>query len=75
MIHVVLSSDGNHLEVKKMNSTHANHDADEEEYLQLPKARKLNNTEVDYVEDMLSMGANKKRVQHRLQLETGKRVV
>ena len=75
MIHVVLSSDGNHLEVKKMNSTHANHDADEEEYLHLPKARKLNNTEVDYVEDMLSMGANKKRVQHRLQLETGKRVV
>ena len=28
-----------------MSSTHANHDADEEEYLQLPKARRLDNAE------------------------------
>ena len=28
-----------------MSSTHANHDADEEEYLRLPKARRLDNAE------------------------------
>ena len=58
-----------------MHSTHANHDADEEEFKRLPKARKLDDTEKDYVKEMLSMGANKKKVQHHLQLGTGKRVV
>ena len=55
MIHIILSSDGNHLEVKKAKFTHANHDADEEEYARLPKARKLDDTEKYYVKEMLSM--------------------
>ena len=55
MIHIILSSDGNHLEVKKVNSTHANHDADEEEYVRLSKAGELDDTEKDYVYNTVLM--------------------
>ena len=74
-INLRLSDDGHHLIVTNVNASHANHDADEEEYNFLPKARKLDDTEIGYAEEMLSMGANKKKIQQQIFVETGKRVI
>ena len=68
-----LSKDGSHLVVTGVHLQH-NHDTGYESYRFQPKARKLDADEAKYVESMLSMGANNKKLQHQLVQDTGKAV-
>ena len=73
-ISVRLSRDGKQLEVTDAHLVHENHDIGYENYRFYPKVRKLDEGEVRYAENMLSMGANNKKLQHQLVKETGKSV-
>ena len=64
-----------HLVCTKLNLLHENHDVGEESYQYYPKVRKLDSDQREYAENMLCMGANNKKLQQQLSLETGKSVL
>ena len=70
-----LSSDGKHLVVTNVHLTHEGHDIGPENHKFYPKVRKLNNEERQYAEEMLSLGANNKKLQQQLVKQTGKSVL
>ena len=67
-----LSRDGKYLVLTNVNLSHEGHDIGPENYKFYPKVRKLNNDERQYAEEMLSLGANNKKLQKQLVLQTGK---
>ena len=71
-VHVYLSvsSDGQQLEVKSVNMAH-NHETNEIFFRYLPPQRKLDHKD-DLICELISLGANKKLLQSKLQEETGK---
>ena len=75
LIALRLSEDGQCLIVKEVVDRHENHSTDIEEYNYLPKSRKLSDAEVSYVTDMISLGANKKKLQQQIFGATGKHVI
>ena len=75
LIALRLSDDGQYLMVNQVVERHENHSTDAEEYHYLPKSRKLNDAEKSYVSDMISLGANKKKLQQQIFGATGKRVI
>ena len=70
-----LSDDGQYLVIKQIIDRHENHSTDADEYHYLPKSRKLNDEEKSYATDMISLGANKKKLQQQIFGATGKRVI
>lgn len=74
IISLRLSKDGMHLVVTDVQLKHENHDIGHESYRIHPKVRKLDEDETKYVENMISLGVNNKKLRHQLAEDTGKAV-
>ena len=69
-----LSDDGNHLILSKLHLEHGGHDTSRDTYKFYPKVRKLDDDDRKYADDMLAIGANLKKLQNQLSIDTGKAV-
>ena len=70
-IHLLTSSDGQHLEIKKINDEH-NHDLLAATYEHMPRQRRLAKEDAARACEVLSLRPNKKILQHHLAVKTGK---
>ena len=66
------TADGNFLEIRSLNTNH-NHPNDPWIYENLPAQRRLDLCD-DYLSELISLGANKKLIQAKINAETGKNV-
>ena len=69
-----LTDDGKSLSVRSINTEH-NHIAIEETYKYYPSVRRLSDDQLAYAQQQLALNANKKKLQHQLELDTGKSVL
>ena len=70
-VNIVLSIDGQSLEVSKSNLLH-NHDVSSAVYNHLPRQRNVKGALKDTVKEALALKANHKLIQQKIQKETGK---
>jgi len=74
-IRLVLSDDGQSLQVVEMNETHSNHEITAEAFLHQPQQRRLDPAHLELAETLISVHANSKLVQHTLHSTSGKVVL
>ena len=67
-----LSDDGNSLVVSDIKEEH-NHPTSKAAHQYYPKERKLDDDQRTFAEQMIKLGANKKKLQHQLQSDTDKK--
>ncbi|XP_050056000.1 zinc finger SWIM domain-containing protein 3-like isoform X11 [Aphis gossypii] len=70
-IYLIINGEGNALEISRMNNIH-NHALSEVLFNHLPNQRKMNTQSKSEVLELMQLRANKKLIQHTMQIKTGK---
>jgi len=70
-IYLIINNEGNALEITRMDNNH-NHVLSETLFNHLPNQRKINPQNKTEVLELMELRANKKLIQHTMQLKTGK---
>src|SRR6218665_1532423 len=74
-IRLILSDDGQSLDVVERNENHSNHTISHELFCHLPKQRRLGHEDLQHAETLISVQANSKLIQQHLQNATGRVVL
>jgi len=70
-IYLIINGEGNALEISRMNNIY-NHTLSEVLFNNLPNQRKMNTQSKSEVLELMQLRANKKLIQHTMQIKTGK---
>jgi len=70
-IYLIINGEGNALEISRMNNIN-NHALSEMLFNHLPNQRKMNTQSKSEVLELMQLRANKKLIQHTMQIKTGK---